>query len=38
VGELDIDSHFPAAFQAADREIVEYCAAQVGKYLEASRA
>ena len=25
-GELDIDSHFPAAFAVADRELVEYCA------------
>jgi L-methionine (R)-S-oxide reductase len=34
VGELDIDSHFPAAFAAEDREFVEYCAALVGKRLE----
>jgi len=34
VGELDIDSHFPAAFSAEDRELVEYCAALVGKKLE----
>jgi len=34
VGELDIDSHFPAAFTAEDRELVEHCAATVGKYLE----
>jgi len=32
-GELDIDSHFPAAFKDEDRELVEYCAALVGKYL-----
>ncbi len=25
-GELDIDSHFPAAFGSEDRELVEYCA------------
>src|SRR5229473_6766089 len=25
-GELDIDSHFPAAFGFEDRELVEYCA------------
>ena len=37
VGELDIDSHFPAAFTFSDREIVEYCANLVGKRLEASR-
>jgi L-methionine (R)-S-oxide reductase len=34
VGELDIDSHFPAAFGADDRELVEYCAQLVGKRLE----
>ena len=33
-GELDIDSHFPAAFTVADRELVEYCAQLVGKRLE----
>ncbi len=33
-GELDIDSHFPAAFDHEDRELVEHCAAMVGKYLE----
>src|SRR5437660_12002384 len=27
VGELDIDSFFPAAFSAEDRELVEHCAA-----------
>ncbi len=37
VGELDIDSHFPAAFTFSDRELVEYCASIVGKRLEASR-
>src|SRR5438876_1818316 len=26
VGELDIDSHFPAAFKDEDRRLVEYCA------------
>lgn len=36
VGELDIDSHFPAAFSAEDQELVEYCAAVVGKRLESS--
>jgi len=36
VGELDIDSHFPAAFKGEDRELVEYCAGLVGQYLERS--
>ncbi len=34
-GELDIDSHFPAAFGAEDRGFVEYCAQTVGKRLES---
>ena len=33
-GELDIDSHFPAAFGPEDRELVEYCAQLAGKCLE----
>ncbi len=33
-GELDIDSHFPAAFAPEDRELVEYCAQLVSKRLE----
>jgi L-methionine (R)-S-oxide reductase len=33
-GELDIDSHFPAAFGAEDRELLEYCARIVGQRLE----
>lgn len=37
-GELDIDSHFPAAFGAEDRELVEYCAELVGKRLEKEKA
>jgi L-methionine (R)-S-oxide reductase len=37
-GELDIDSHFPAAFSPEDRIFVEYCAALVGKKLESSPA
>jgi L-methionine (R)-S-oxide reductase len=37
-GELDIDSHFPAAFAAEDREFVEYCAALVGQMLESSHS
>ena len=36
VGELDIDSHFPAAFGSDDRELVEYCALLVGKRLESA--
>src|SRR5271168_759689 len=35
VGELDIDSHFPAAFGREDQDLVEHCAALVGKKLEA---
>ena len=35
-GELDIDSHFPAAFGAEDRELIEYCAQLVGKRLESA--
>lgn len=34
VGELDIDSHFAAAFTPEDRDLVEYCAELVGKRLE----
>jgi len=34
VGELDIDSHFPAAFAFEDRELVEHCAQLVGRRLE----
>ena len=33
-GELDIDSHEPAAFTPADRELVEFCAKLVGQVLE----
>jgi putative methionine-R-sulfoxide reductase with GAF domain len=33
-GELDIDSHFAAAFTPEDRRLVEYCAELVGKRLE----
>ena len=36
VGELDIDSHFPAAFRFEDRELVEYCARLVGQRLESA--
>jgi GAF domain-containing protein len=34
VGELDIDSHFPAAFGPEDQEFVQYCAALIGRKLE----
>jgi L-methionine (R)-S-oxide reductase len=34
IGELDIDSFFPAAFSDADRKLVEHCASLVGKQLE----
>ena len=34
VGELDIDSHQPAAFGSDDRQLVEHCARLVGQYLE----
>jgi L-methionine (R)-S-oxide reductase len=37
-GELDIDSHFPAAFGLEDQDLVQHCAALVGKKLETSRA
>lgn len=36
VGELDIDSHFPAAFTAEHQELVQHCAMLVGKKLETS--
>lgn len=35
VGELDIDSHFRAAFGPEDRTICEHAAAIVGKFLES---
>ncbi len=35
VGELDIDSHFPAAFGAEDRAMCEHAAAVLGKWMEA---
>jgi L-methionine (R)-S-oxide reductase len=34
VGELDIDSHFPAAFTPDDRTICEHAAAVLGRWLE----
>jgi len=36
VGELDIDSHFPAAFTAEHKDLVQHCAMLVGKKLETS--
>ncbi len=36
VGELDIDSHFPAAFTAEHQALVQHCAMLVGKKLETS--
>jgi GAF domain-containing protein len=36
VGEIDIDSHTPAAFRSEDRAFVERCAALIGSYLETS--
>lgn len=34
IGELDVDSHAPAAFSSDDRRLVERCAAVVGQYME----
>jgi L-methionine (R)-S-oxide reductase len=34
VGELDVDSHEPAAFGEDDRRLCEHCARLVGEYLE----
>src|SRR5256885_2395725 len=34
VGELDIDSHFPAAFTPEHQDLVQHCAMLVGKKLE----
>jgi len=36
VGELDIDSHFPAAFTPEHQDLVQYCAMVVGKKMEAA--
>ena len=33
-GELDIDSHLPAAFTEDDRQLVEHCTSLVGRFLE----
>ncbi len=37
VGELDIDSHFPAAFTPEHQKLVQHCATLVGNKLESSR-
>lgn len=37
VGELDIDSHFPAAFTPEHQDLVKYCAVLVGEKLEAGQ-
>ena len=36
VGELDIDSHFPAAFTPEHQDLVQHCAMLIGKKLETS--
>jgi L-methionine (R)-S-oxide reductase len=36
VGELDIDSHFLAAFTSEHQELVQHCAMLVGKKMEAA--
>jgi L-methionine (R)-S-oxide reductase len=36
-GELDIDSHFPAAFGVEDQKLVQYCAEVVGSKLAKGR-
>jgi GAF domain-containing protein len=36
VGELDIDSHFAAAFTPEHQDLVQHCAMLIGKKLEAS--
>jgi L-methionine (R)-S-oxide reductase len=36
VGELDIDSHFAAAFTPVHQDLVQHCARLVGKKLETS--
>ena len=38
IGELDIDSHFPAAFTSEHQEFVQHCASLVGKKLEEASA
>ena len=36
VGELDVDSHFPAAFGDEDRRLVEYCASWLANSWKSS--
>jgi len=36
VGELDIDSHFPAAFGDSDKHLCEYAAKLVGQFLTSN--
>jgi L-methionine (R)-S-oxide reductase len=36
VGELDIDSHFAAAFTFEHQDLVQYCAKLIGKKLETA--
>jgi L-methionine (R)-S-oxide reductase len=38
VGELDIDSHTPSAFQRRERELVERCAELFGRFMEQHSA
>lgn len=37
-GEIDIDSHEPAAFSEPDKEFLEKCAAIVGGFMERTQA
>jgi len=37
VGELDIDSHFPAAFTPEHQKLVQYCAQLIGKKIESGQ-
>jgi GAF domain-containing protein len=36
VGEIDVDSHSLNAFQQADRDVLEHCAAMIGRYMEST--
>jgi GAF domain-containing protein len=36
IGELDIDSHFAAAFTSEHQDLVQYCAKLVGEKMESS--
>lgn len=35
IGELDVDSHFPAAFAEGDKHLCEYAAKTLGDWIEA---